>query len=103
MINDFNLIVLWIVCASGRLGVVESNAITQKGRHSDNVLWLNLYLYPKWFDKNYFDQVTKLLLYLLHKPFFERWRLRLCFRSLSCRAWLSSSSSSRSSSRRCSS
>ena len=40
MINDFNLIILGIVGACDRLGVVKSHAITQKARHYDNVLRL---------------------------------------------------------------
>src|SRR5918994_150957 len=97
MINDFDLIILGIVCARNRLGVVKSDVITQKVSHSYNVLWLNLYLYPKWVDENYFDHVAKVVLYLFRKSFLKRWRFRLCFRWWRCNGWLGSSSGSSSS------
>src|ERR671919_1460011 len=91
MINDFDLIVLRIVCACDGLSVVKFHAIAQKVCHSDDILWLNLYLYMKWLDEKYFDQVAKLVPYLLRKPFFKGWRLRLCFWRRSGGTWLGSS------------
>src|SRR5919198_2571155 len=84
MINDFDLIVLRIVCACDRLGVIKSHAISQKGCHFDNVVRLNLYLDPKWLNKNYFDQVTKFFPYFINEPFFKRWRLRRFFGRRGC-------------------
>src|ERR671918_1875007 len=104
MINDFDLVVFGIVCTCDRFGMVKSNAITQKVRHSYNLLWFNLYLYPKWFDKSDFDQVAKLLRYLFRKPFFKRRRFRLLyFCRCSCSAWFGGRGSSGNSSTSCSS
>src|ERR671923_1269805 len=90
MINYFDLIVLWVVCACDRLGMIESHAIAKKGCHFDNVVRLNLYLDPKWLDKDYFYQVAKLFPYLISEPFFESRRLQFFFWRRGCGHRLSS-------------
>ncbi len=53
VVNDFDLVLLWVIGAGDRFCMVKSHSVTQERRDFDGVFWIDLNLDPERSDKDY--------------------------------------------------